>query len=220
MPAHLPLFFTSATSTYPPPPGPPRPPPPPPGPDLLKFCGDLEAAVIKTVEAGHMTKDLAICVHGTTKVCWGLVGGGLVDAWGLSMLGCPRRLRLVATAAAVQARHALLVQWRQTPHFFRLADAALLGCVAGPPCRSPLTPTSTPSPSWTRSRRHLTRCARRAEAKEMPDGVRGAHAKRCLHVFTAATLVPPPPPHPTPPPPPTCCNVKIIDSPSRVCCAA
>ncbi|EFN59017.1 hypothetical protein CHLNCDRAFT_55969 [Chlorella variabilis] len=36
--------------------------------ELLKFCGDMEAAVIKTVEAGHMTKDLAICVHGTTKV--------------------------------------------------------------------------------------------------------------------------------------------------------
>lgn len=35
--------------------------------ELLKFCGDMEAAVIKTVEAGHMTKDLAICVHGTTK---------------------------------------------------------------------------------------------------------------------------------------------------------
>ena len=35
---------------------------------LAKFCGDLEAAVIRTVEEGHMTKDLAICVHGTTKV--------------------------------------------------------------------------------------------------------------------------------------------------------
>lgn len=35
--------------------------------ELLKFCTDMEAAVIKTVEAGHMTKDLAICVHGTTK---------------------------------------------------------------------------------------------------------------------------------------------------------
>ncbi len=31
---------------------------------LNKFCTDLEAAVIKTIEAGHMTKDLAICVHG------------------------------------------------------------------------------------------------------------------------------------------------------------
>lgn len=27
-----------------------------------------QAAVIETIEAGHMTKDLAICVHGTTKV--------------------------------------------------------------------------------------------------------------------------------------------------------
>jgi isocitrate dehydrogenase len=32
---------------------------------LGKFCSDLEAAVIATVEAGHMTKDLAICVHGS-----------------------------------------------------------------------------------------------------------------------------------------------------------
>ena len=31
---------------------------------LAKFCKDLESAVIKTVENGHMTKDLAICVHG------------------------------------------------------------------------------------------------------------------------------------------------------------
>ena len=26
---------------------------------------DMEAAVIQTVEAGHMTKDLATCVHGS-----------------------------------------------------------------------------------------------------------------------------------------------------------
>ena len=39
------------------------------GNDELKgFCDALEAAVIETVEAGKMTKDLAICVHGTTKV--------------------------------------------------------------------------------------------------------------------------------------------------------
>lgn len=31
---------------------------------LAKFCADLEASVIKTVENGHMTKDLAICIHG------------------------------------------------------------------------------------------------------------------------------------------------------------
>ena len=36
--------------------------------ELLKFCTDMERAVIRTVEEGHMTKDLAICVHGTTKV--------------------------------------------------------------------------------------------------------------------------------------------------------
>lgn len=35
---------------------------------LSQFCGDLEKAVVDTIEAGHMTKDLAICVHGTTKV--------------------------------------------------------------------------------------------------------------------------------------------------------
>ncbi len=28
----------------------------------------VQAAVIETIESGHMTKDLAICVHGTTKV--------------------------------------------------------------------------------------------------------------------------------------------------------
>jgi isocitrate dehydrogenase len=33
--------------------------------DLAKFCSDLESAVIKTVENGHMTKDLAICIHGS-----------------------------------------------------------------------------------------------------------------------------------------------------------
>lgn len=32
--------------------------------ELTKFCQDVEAAVIKTVENGFMTKDLAICVHG------------------------------------------------------------------------------------------------------------------------------------------------------------
>lgn len=35
---------------------------------LADFCTDLEAAVIETIESGSMTKDLAICVHGTTKV--------------------------------------------------------------------------------------------------------------------------------------------------------
>jgi isocitrate dehydrogenase len=31
---------------------------------LMKFTEDLEAAVIKAVENGYMTKDLAICIHG------------------------------------------------------------------------------------------------------------------------------------------------------------
>lgn len=35
---------------------------------LTEFCADLEAAVIETIEAGKVTKDLAICIHGTTKV--------------------------------------------------------------------------------------------------------------------------------------------------------
>ncbi|KAF8061307.1 hypothetical protein HT031_004398 [Scenedesmus sp. PABB004] len=35
---------------------------------LAEWCDALEAAVIATIEAGGMTKDLAICVHGTTKV--------------------------------------------------------------------------------------------------------------------------------------------------------
>lgn len=35
---------------------------------LSKFCSDLETAVIKTIEDGDMTKDLAICVYGTSKV--------------------------------------------------------------------------------------------------------------------------------------------------------
>ena len=35
---------------------------------LATFSVDLERAVIETIEEGHYTKDLAICVHGTTKV--------------------------------------------------------------------------------------------------------------------------------------------------------
>lgn len=31
---------------------------------LHKFCVTLEKAIVDTVEQGHMTKDLAICVHG------------------------------------------------------------------------------------------------------------------------------------------------------------
>lgn len=36
--------------------------------DLIQFCADLETSVIKTIEQGHMTKDLAICVHGSSNV--------------------------------------------------------------------------------------------------------------------------------------------------------
>lgn len=35
--------------------------------ELEHFCHALEAAVIKTVEDGFMTKDLAICVFNTNK---------------------------------------------------------------------------------------------------------------------------------------------------------
>ena len=31
---------------------------------LSKFSHTLETAVVDTIQAGHMTKDLAICVHG------------------------------------------------------------------------------------------------------------------------------------------------------------
>lgn len=31
---------------------------------LIDFCEKLEAVCIETVEAGHMTKDLAVCIHG------------------------------------------------------------------------------------------------------------------------------------------------------------
>jgi isocitrate dehydrogenase len=36
--------------------------------ELIKFAQNLEAAVIESVEAGFMTKDLAICVHNTNDV--------------------------------------------------------------------------------------------------------------------------------------------------------
>ena len=35
---------------------------------LEVFCNTLEASVIETVEGGCMTKDLAICVHGTMDI--------------------------------------------------------------------------------------------------------------------------------------------------------
>ena len=36
--------------------------------ELIDFCTALEEGVLDTIRAGHMTKDLAICVHNTTKV--------------------------------------------------------------------------------------------------------------------------------------------------------
>ncbi len=35
---------------------------------FFRFCERLEKACIETIESGKMTKDLAICVHGTTAV--------------------------------------------------------------------------------------------------------------------------------------------------------
>eukprot|EP00796_Vickermania_ingenoplastis_P010931 gene10931-7587_t len=32
--------------------------------DLIRFCTTLEDVVVKTIEQGHMTKDLAMCIHG------------------------------------------------------------------------------------------------------------------------------------------------------------
>lgn len=36
--------------------------------ELISWCHELEAAVIETISTGFMTKDLAICVHGTNNV--------------------------------------------------------------------------------------------------------------------------------------------------------
>lgn len=35
---------------------------------LSEFCSNLEQSIVDTIEAGYYTKDLAVCVHGTTKV--------------------------------------------------------------------------------------------------------------------------------------------------------
>ncbi|MDX5319840.1 MAG: NADP-dependent isocitrate dehydrogenase, partial [Bacteroidota bacterium] len=34
--------------------------------ELIRFCENLEQVCIETVEAGHMTKDLAVCIHGNS----------------------------------------------------------------------------------------------------------------------------------------------------------
>ena len=36
--------------------------------ELHKYCSNLEQTIIKTVESGKMTKDLAITVKGTSKL--------------------------------------------------------------------------------------------------------------------------------------------------------
>ena len=69
-----PLSTAPATPTHPPPTHLPRTRTSPLA-ALSKFCGDLEAAVINTIRGGAMTKDLAICVAGSTKVAGGGEGG-------------------------------------------------------------------------------------------------------------------------------------------------
>ncbi|CAB4061121.1 IDH1 [Lepeophtheirus salmonis] len=41
-------------------------------PDLLKYCNALEAACIDSVNNGHVTKDLAVCIHGLPNVKEGM----------------------------------------------------------------------------------------------------------------------------------------------------
>ncbi|KAE9544757.1 hypothetical protein AGLY_000299 [Aphis glycines] len=41
-------------------------------PELTKFCDTLEEACVGSVDAGHMTKDLAICIHGLKNVKEGM----------------------------------------------------------------------------------------------------------------------------------------------------
>ena len=36
--------------------------------ELARFCEDLESVCIETIEAGYMTKDLAICIKGSSNV--------------------------------------------------------------------------------------------------------------------------------------------------------
>ncbi|KAL5241696.1 hypothetical protein ACI65C_009106 [Semiaphis heraclei] len=41
-------------------------------PELAKFCDTLEEACVESVDAGHMTKDLAACIHGLKNVKEGM----------------------------------------------------------------------------------------------------------------------------------------------------
>lgn len=41
--------------------------------ELENFCHTLEKSVVETVEQGIMTKDLAICVHGTNRLKYILI---------------------------------------------------------------------------------------------------------------------------------------------------
>eukprot|EP00758_Cryptobia_borreli_P011434 Tbor_TRINITY_DN5654_c2_g6::TRINITY_DN5654_c2_g6_i1::g.9355::m.9355/K00031/IDH1, IDH2, icd; isocitrate dehydrogenase len=36
--------------------------------ELIHYCNILESSVIKTIESGHMTKDLALCIHGNNNL--------------------------------------------------------------------------------------------------------------------------------------------------------
>jgi isocitrate dehydrogenase len=35
--------------------------------ELKTFCETMERVIVETISAGHMTKDLAICVHGVNN---------------------------------------------------------------------------------------------------------------------------------------------------------
>lgn len=39
---------------------------------FYRFCDTLEEACIESVDAGHMTKDLAACIHGLKNVKEGM----------------------------------------------------------------------------------------------------------------------------------------------------
>jgi hypothetical protein len=45
---------------------------------LAAFCADVERAVVGTIEAGKMTKDLAVCIHGNkyVRLARALAGAG------------------------------------------------------------------------------------------------------------------------------------------------
>ena len=77
-------------------------------PELATFAKDLEDAVVETIESGKYTKDLAICVHQTTKVTAPPFTLGqaniittVLDMCGFQTSICIIATRCVMTSAAV-----------------------------------------------------------------------------------------------------------------------